>query len=211
MPDEELKRTRDSERTRAAIMDAARELFVAHGYARTSVRAVAREAGVTHGTLYLYFRDKDDLLQQLAEEYGRALLATLRAIPRTLDPAERVRAILRAVAAYAVEQPSHYRLIVAAAASEAATADPLAGDGRRTLEDALARAAARGRLVSADPALDAGILLAALRGAIDDVHAAGLAPDEALRRIDRLLELLLDGLAWPARRGDDTRESTSPP
>src|SRR4051794_12365941 len=52
---DESPRTRNSERTRAAILEAAAEVFEAVGYEGSSIRKVAERAGCTHGTLYLYF------------------------------------------------------------------------------------------------------------------------------------------------------------
>lgn len=58
-------------------MDAARELFYAHGYATTALDQVAKAAGVRRSTLYLHFSDKDELLRQIAAEYGAQLFALM--------------------------------------------------------------------------------------------------------------------------------------
>jgi AcrR family transcriptional regulator len=50
------------ERKRARILAAGTRLFVAQGYRKTSVDEIAREAGVSKGTVYLYFKNKNDLL-----------------------------------------------------------------------------------------------------------------------------------------------------
>jgi AcrR family transcriptional regulator len=47
---------------RAAILDAAQRLFVAHGYDRTTLRAIAREAGLSTGAIYIYFQTKAAIL-----------------------------------------------------------------------------------------------------------------------------------------------------
>ncbi len=49
-------------RKRLRILEAATELFVSQGYRKTSVDEVARAAGVSKGTVYLYFKGKTDLL-----------------------------------------------------------------------------------------------------------------------------------------------------
>jgi|CXWL01.1.fsa_nt_gi AcrR family transcriptional regulator len=54
--------TRDK---RAAILTAALEEFSSAGFAAARLDDVARRAGVAKGTIYLYFRDKDDLFQEL--------------------------------------------------------------------------------------------------------------------------------------------------
>ena len=53
---------------RAAILDAARELFAQEGVAGLSMRRLAEKIGYTPRTIYLYFTDKDDLLSELIEE-----------------------------------------------------------------------------------------------------------------------------------------------
>ncbi len=53
--------------TRRRIREAARRLFLADGYAATSVRAVAREAGVAEKTVYLQFKNKLALLKDVVE------------------------------------------------------------------------------------------------------------------------------------------------
>ncbi|WP_187830156.1 TetR family transcriptional regulator [Siccirubricoccus phaeus] len=56
------RRTKDeAERTRAAVFDAAVQVFLARGVARASLDEVARAAGVTRGAVYWHFRDKLDL------------------------------------------------------------------------------------------------------------------------------------------------------
>jgi AcrR family transcriptional regulator len=52
----------------AEIAEAALELFVEHGFAATRMEAIARRAGVTKGTLYLYFPSKEDLFRAVVKE-----------------------------------------------------------------------------------------------------------------------------------------------
>lgn len=58
-------REESARRTRRLVADAARELFLADGYAETSVAAVARAAGVSAQTVYNVFGTKGDLLKHL--------------------------------------------------------------------------------------------------------------------------------------------------
>lgn len=48
-----------------SLLTAARELFIENGVAKTSIDQIASRAQVAKGTFYLYFRDKEDLLQAL--------------------------------------------------------------------------------------------------------------------------------------------------
>lgn len=71
---------------RAAILDAARELFVADGFDRTSVDAVAARAGVSKRTVYDYFGDKQGLLRAVVDGLEDSLLASIRStLADTLD------------------------------------------------------------------------------------------------------------------------------
>lgn len=59
------------DRRRAQILTAARRVFARQGFHRTTVREVAREAGLADGTIYLYFANKQDLLLALLGQLGR--------------------------------------------------------------------------------------------------------------------------------------------
>src|SRR5262245_18491468 len=50
---------------RSQILDAARENFAKHGLAGTTVDGIAKRAGVAKGTVYLYYRSKDEILRQV--------------------------------------------------------------------------------------------------------------------------------------------------
>jgi AcrR family transcriptional regulator len=54
---------------RQRILEAARKRFRHYGVRKTTMQEIARDAGVAVGTLYLYFKDKDDLLVAGTEEY----------------------------------------------------------------------------------------------------------------------------------------------
>lgn len=60
-----------SEWRRGQIMAAASRVFAAQGYHRTTVRQIAQAAGLADGTIYLYFKSKQDLLVALLGQLGR--------------------------------------------------------------------------------------------------------------------------------------------
>ena len=62
------KRTRRKDARPGELLVAALDLFVAHGYAGTRVEAVARRAGVSKGTLFLYFPSKEELFKAVVRE-----------------------------------------------------------------------------------------------------------------------------------------------
>ncbi|OXS37402.1 TetR/AcrR family transcriptional regulator [Streptomyces sp. XY006] len=71
-----------SARKRAAILQAARELFLADGFDRSSVDAIAARAEVSKRTVYDYFGDKQTLLQAVVDAIGQSMITTIR---QTLD------------------------------------------------------------------------------------------------------------------------------
>src|SRR5258708_14409983 len=64
---------------RAAILAAALEEFAARGFAATRLDDVARRAGVAKGTIYLHFRDKESLFQELVRAILSPLVGTIQA------------------------------------------------------------------------------------------------------------------------------------
>src|SRR5471030_425466 len=77
---------------RDAILRAAIDVFAERGYFNAQVADVARAAGVAAGTVYLYFKSKDDLLVSIFERSMREGLALGRAAVADLDdPRERLR------------------------------------------------------------------------------------------------------------------------
>ncbi|MGE0816464.1 MAG: TetR/AcrR family transcriptional regulator [Vicinamibacterales bacterium] len=58
-----------SERSRAAILDAALELFSHRGYGATSMRDIAAKAGVSTGSVYHHFQDKEAIFQALLAQF----------------------------------------------------------------------------------------------------------------------------------------------
>src|ERR671934_636474 len=77
---------------RDAILRAAIDVFAERGYFNAQVADVARAAGVAAGTVYLYFRSKDDLLISIFERTMRDTLAEGRAaVVAVTDARERLR------------------------------------------------------------------------------------------------------------------------
>ncbi|MHB8354667.1 MAG: TetR family transcriptional regulator [Burkholderiales bacterium] len=58
----------ETQRTRQLIIDAARKMFFCHGIARTTLEAIAVEAGVTRGAVYWHFENKVDLFFTMREQ-----------------------------------------------------------------------------------------------------------------------------------------------
>jgi AcrR family transcriptional regulator len=157
------------------LLDAGRATFARLGYDATRVDDVVEAAGTSHGTFYLYFRDREDLLHQLAIECGAELdrlTSDLTALPDPL-PADDLHAwIGRFVTAY----PAHASVI--RVWLERRDLDPLmqalANDTLGGLAEAL-----HGRL---DPALDVdpGVATLALLSLLERLSAYAQSSDGAL-------------------------------
>ena len=79
---------------RDLILRAATRVFAQNGFFQSQVADVARVAGVAAGTVYLYFKGKDDLLVSIFERSMSEVIAEGRAaVDGIADPAERLRRI----------------------------------------------------------------------------------------------------------------------
>src|SRR5262245_18574541 len=58
--------------TRESILEAALDLFAAHGYAGTSMRKLARAVGIRESSIYNHFAGKDEIIRALIEAHGPA-------------------------------------------------------------------------------------------------------------------------------------------
>jgi TetR/AcrR family fatty acid metabolism transcriptional regulator len=80
-----------------AILRAAIKVFAGSGFFNSKVADVAREAGVADGTVYLYFKNKDDILASIFNQYMDEALAAGRArLAELNDPIEKLRRIVHA-------------------------------------------------------------------------------------------------------------------
>ncbi len=93
-------------------MDAARELFVAEGYTSVSMRKIANKIGYSPTTIYLYFKDKGDLLHQICEQTFAHLARNIKSIQQLSDnPLEKLRSGLREYVHFGLKNPSQYEIV----------------------------------------------------------------------------------------------------
>jgi len=151
-----------SEGKRAAILDAAEALFIAEGYERTSVDAIAARAGVSKRTVYDHYTDKETVFLRVLERVGDALLTTVRAaIDEELVPGRDVRDALTAFAHRVVDRAfgssdyPAFRRLNALRQSMPHLPDAVRDRPERMLEERFASLAAEGAIHAPDPALAA--------------------------------------------------------
>lgn len=78
------------------ILDAAKVVFAQSGFYNSKVSEIAREAHVADGTIYLYFKNKDDILISLFEEELKRIIGLVKeAINDIDDPSEKLRVFCR--------------------------------------------------------------------------------------------------------------------
>ncbi len=184
------RRLKAREATRAGILSAARRVANRKGAARLSLRSVALEAGFAPAALYVYFRNKDELVLALAaedlSEIARQVKATARRDGKVIGPRSAVSAAFAflsttetlAAAASALNPQTKSRaarlfnghLIAALAALSKATETP--AESREGQLDVLLFAAAL-----------AGLAVLARSGRL---AVLGFTPDEVLARLPQM-------------------------
>jgi AcrR family transcriptional regulator len=71
--------------TKKKILKKATDLFYEHGFVKASIRDIVRAVGVTNSTVYIHFKNKDEILYSIIEDIGSTLLEVLQAVKRTHD------------------------------------------------------------------------------------------------------------------------------
>jgi TetR/AcrR family transcriptional regulator len=123
------RREEEKERRRAEILDAAEALYARKGWDALTMDQVARSARLSRALVYVYFRDKEDLLFAIGERAMRVLHERfVAAIGAHVSGMDQVEAIGRAYMGYAHEFP-HYFDFCSRYQSHSTTADPSSNEG----------------------------------------------------------------------------------
>jgi AcrR family transcriptional regulator len=105
------RRRREKENLRQLILDTAREMFAGEGYASVSMRKIADKIEYSPTTIYLHFKDKNDLLRQICDETFAKLGEKLGSIGKNRESnLEGLRAGLRAYVEFGLKHPKHYEV-----------------------------------------------------------------------------------------------------
>ena len=146
------RRERTKQANRAAILDAAREVFSDIGYGSATVRDIVRGTGLAAGTFYNYFPDKESVFRALVEEAAveaRVRVRAARAAATTIE--EFVHGGYLAYFEFLAEDPLTFELTRRNAGTVRALFDePALGAGIDELREDLGAAVAAGLLSQID-------------------------------------------------------------
>src|SRR5271169_5315273 len=106
-----VRRAQHKQELRRVILDMAREIFVSEGYESFSMRKLARNIEYSPGSIYLHFKNKEQLFETLVEESFERLLQALNRLKNghAQDPAETLKKGMRAYAEFGLRNPNDYR------------------------------------------------------------------------------------------------------
>lgn len=106
------RRERNKENLRQEILDAAREMFATEGYQNVSMRKIADKIEYSPTTIYLYFKDKNELLNQVCDETFAELGGRISAIMlKEANPMVSLREGMREYINFGLENPKHYQAV----------------------------------------------------------------------------------------------------
>jgi len=81
--------------TKQKILKKATDLFYEHGFVKASIRDIVRAVGVTNSTVYIHFKNKDEILYSIIEDIGSTLLEVLHEVNgRRDDPVDCLREMI---------------------------------------------------------------------------------------------------------------------
>lgn len=204
------RRARRGPLTRKQILDAALRLFSEKGFARTSVRDIARGAGITDAAIYYHFSSKRDLFEALFEERGiTPALSQLEQATITQPALETLTAIALAALGIMQRNKDFMKVLL----SEAMSEDPVASEDYRMVTERWRNAEARllrefvrrGELPDMDVDVAARQLVVLSVGPFMDNLMSGQdrdgaePPPDLLERVRSAVAHFVKGLQAPAR------------
>ena len=154
----------------ASIQDAAMAVIARKGIEETTIQDIADEAGIAKGTVYLYFRDRDELLAKTANRAFEKLVSELDpAFDATGQFAERLLAVVNRQLQFFDDNRQLFRATLALSHREAGLQKPKMGSYAQyaaRLEKMFADAAESGEMRGLDPLSVSAVYRDCMRGVI---------------------------------------------
>jgi AcrR family transcriptional regulator len=106
------RRERDKQQRRDSIVDAAERFFFSKGFPTTTIDEIAEAAELSKGTIYLYFKNKEELYVAIVQRGMHFLTDLFReAIAKSPTGKEKVRAIGQALLTFYERHPHHFKAL----------------------------------------------------------------------------------------------------
>ena len=105
------RKQREKEEMKCCVLETAMKLFLEEGFGNVSLRRIAEKIEYSPSTIYLYFKDKDEILYALHTEGFNELYRRQQAIPSTKDPLQRIRKHGEVYIKFALENQEYYNLM----------------------------------------------------------------------------------------------------
>lgn len=189
--------------SRERVLATARAQIERDGREALSLRAVARELGVTAPALYLYVENKQDLVAAVAEDHFGRLVERFEAVTDG-DPIDRIRGYSRAYVDHARSSPALFSLLFLYPPSALADADafPPATRAFELANETTARAIDAGLLAPGDPTEIGTVMWCAVHGVAEAVLMGFVDGDDAVAAlVDRVVDTVLAGQGAALRVG----------
>ena len=194
---------REGSDTKARLRTEARDLYLDGGFARFSLREVARRAGVSAAAVYRHFDSKEALLRDVCAAGFHIFSSYLLRALAARTPRERMAASAEQYLRFALENPRDYRFIFMGAAEDFATLAPQdtteSASTFHFLVDRVRECMGSRVLAKADPFSVAATIWAHVHGLVSlrlSGHFAGYGSDEEFAKFYRAATAqLLAGLA----------------
>src|SRR5712675_693874 len=105
------RKERDRVEMRQRIIDAAIQMFLKEGYEKTSIRNIAEKIEYSPATIYLYYKDKDELLYDVQKQAFEKLAQVFREKVTAKDPIKRLEQIMFNYVRFGKNNPELYDLM----------------------------------------------------------------------------------------------------
>ena len=192
------------------ILEAAVKVFARQGFHQSTVAQIAKEAGVADGTIYLYFKNKDDILVQFFSFRAKQVFESFREdVDRVETSCDKLRNLVRrhlaefqrdrdGAVVYQVETHQNSRL-----------AEAQIKEMSKMYRDLISEIIEHGQqegTIRKD--LYVGLVKRFIIGAVDEVINTWLHADgeyDLVSMVDPLVELFMKGIGSPQRSGENTQ------
>lgn len=105
------RKEREKSEMKQFILDAAMNLFIEEGFENVSIRRIADKIEYSHATIYLYFKDKDEILYTLHVAGFEILHKKQKAVQTESDVLLRLKKHAEAYVSFGIENPEYYQLM----------------------------------------------------------------------------------------------------